>query len=124
MYATNTKLDDIINTAMVTLLLKNDAPIDVTDYRLISLIHSFAKLLAKVLSMRLAAHIDHLISPTQTAFMISKCIHKNFLYVRNIVWLLHCRKLVDYQFNTIYCVSGRLAKYTDSWKKLDRGLHN
>lgn len=64
---------------MVTLLLKKDAPINTVDFRPISLIHSFAELSAKVMSMCLAAHIDHLISLAQSAVMKSKCIHDNFV---------------------------------------------
>ena len=63
-----------------------------SDYRPISLIHSIAKLIAKVLSMRLAPIISTLISPAQTAFQRSKCIHDSFLYVQNCIKALHRRK--------------------------------
>uniref|UniRef100_A0A453KG54 Reverse transcriptase domain-containing protein n=1 Tax=Aegilops tauschii subsp. strangulata TaxID=200361 RepID=A0A453KG54_AEGTS len=44
----------MLNTALVALLPKKDGASSVTDYRPISLIHSVAKLISKVLSMRLA----------------------------------------------------------------------
>jgi hypothetical protein len=40
----------LLNTAFITLLPKKADPIRVKDYRLISLIHSFAKLVAKIMA--------------------------------------------------------------------------
>uniref|UniRef100_A0A453T1I8 Reverse transcriptase domain-containing protein n=1 Tax=Aegilops tauschii subsp. strangulata TaxID=200361 RepID=A0A453T1I8_AEGTS len=42
-----------LNTAFVALLPKKDGAVRMTDFRPISLIHSFAKLITKVLSIRL-----------------------------------------------------------------------
>uniref|UniRef100_A0A453HP01 Reverse transcriptase domain-containing protein n=1 Tax=Aegilops tauschii subsp. strangulata TaxID=200361 RepID=A0A453HP01_AEGTS len=47
-----------LNRAMIILLPKKDGATTVSDFRPISLIHSIAKLIAKVLSMRLAIVID------------------------------------------------------------------
>uniref|UniRef100_A0A452XQY7 Reverse transcriptase domain-containing protein n=1 Tax=Aegilops tauschii subsp. strangulata TaxID=200361 RepID=A0A452XQY7_AEGTS len=47
-----------LNSAMVVLLPKKDGATSMADYRPISLIHSIAKLIAKVLSMRLAPVIS------------------------------------------------------------------
>lgn len=66
---------------MVALLPKKDGDENITVFRPISLINSFAKLLSKALSLRLVAHIDKLISPSQSAFLKTKCIHDSFLYV-------------------------------------------
>lgn len=44
-----------LNSAMITLLPKKDGATCMGDFRPISLIHSIAKLIAKVLSMRLVA---------------------------------------------------------------------
>jgi hypothetical protein len=44
------------------------------DFRLISLIHSFAKLLTKVLAIRLSRCIDQLVSQAQSAFIKRRCI--------------------------------------------------
>lgn len=81
-----------LNSAMIVLLPKKDGATSMADYRPISLIHSIAKLIAKVLSMRLAPVISTLISPAQTAFQRTKCIHDSFLYVQNAVRALHRRK--------------------------------
>lgn len=44
-----------------------------------------AKLIAKVLSIRLVGVLDQIISPAQSAFQKSKGIHDSFLYVQNSV---------------------------------------
>uniref|UniRef100_A0A8R7PTN3 Reverse transcriptase domain-containing protein n=1 Tax=Triticum urartu TaxID=4572 RepID=A0A8R7PTN3_TRIUA len=77
---------------MITLILKKDKATRINEFRPISLIHSIAQLITKVLSMRLASVIDRIISPTQTAFQRKKCIHDSYLYVRNTVRALHRNK--------------------------------
>ena len=81
-----------LNTAVVALLPKKDGVTTINDYRPISLIHSIAKLISKVLSLRLASVIHTLISPAQSAFLRTKCIHDSFLYVQNCIKALHIRK--------------------------------
>lgn len=74
------------------LLPKKNGAQQVGDFRPISLIHSMAKLIAKVLSIRLASVIDQIISPAQSAFQKKKGIHDSYLYVHNTVKQLHRRK--------------------------------
>uniref|UniRef100_A0A453MCK5 Reverse transcriptase domain-containing protein n=1 Tax=Aegilops tauschii subsp. strangulata TaxID=200361 RepID=A0A453MCK5_AEGTS len=80
------------NMAMIVLIPKKDGATRITDFRPISLIHSVTKLITKVLSMRLAAVINRIISPAQTAFQRKKCIHDSYLYVQNTVRALHRNK--------------------------------
>jgi hypothetical protein len=70
----------MLNGALLTLLPKKEFAKQPEDFRPISLIHSFAKLVSKVL----APHIDGLISPAQSAFIKNRCIQDNYLYVRNL----------------------------------------
>lgn len=63
-----------INTVMSALLPKKDIAIDLSHYRPISLIHFMGKLIAKVLSIRLAAVMQDLISPAPSVFEKAKCI--------------------------------------------------
>ena len=51
-----------LNSANVVLLPKKDGAEGIADYRPISLIHAIAKILAKVISMRLAPHMNALVS--------------------------------------------------------------
>lgn len=72
-----------LNHAMIVLLPKKDGATKLSDFRPISLIHSVAKLIAKVLSIRLGGVLDQLISPAQSAFQKKKGIHDSFLYVQS-----------------------------------------
>jgi hypothetical protein len=58
-----------LNGALLTLLPKKEVAELPEDFRPISLIHSFPKLVSKVLVLRLAHHIDGLISNAQSAFI-------------------------------------------------------
>ena len=69
----------MLNSAAVVLLPKKVGVVAINDYRPISLIHSIAKLISKVLFLRLASVIHTLISPAQSAFLRTKCIHDSFL---------------------------------------------
>jgi hypothetical protein len=81
-----------LNGALLTLLPKKEVAESPCDFRPISLIHSFAKLVTKVLALRLSPHIDNLVSNAQSAFIRRRCIQNNFLYVRNLVRTYHHKK--------------------------------
>ena len=51
-----------------------------------------AKLIAKVLSIRLVGVLDQLVSPAQSAFQKKKGIHDNFLYVQNTIRMFQRKK--------------------------------
>lgn len=83
---------DKVNSAFITLLPKKVDASDLQDYRPISLLHSFAKLFAKVLSRRLASKLDDLVDNNQSAFIRSRCIHDNFMLVKQLAIKLHLSK--------------------------------
>jgi hypothetical protein len=83
---------DGINKAQVVMIPKVDVATEPKDFRPISLIHSFAKLLTKVLAIRLSAYIDRLISSSQSAFIRKRCIQDNFVYVRGLARHYHRTK--------------------------------
>lgn len=64
----------------------------VKDYRPISLIHSFAKLVGKVLANRLAPLLPSIVSINQSAFVRGRNIHDNFIVVQQMVKALHKKK--------------------------------
>ena len=78
-----------LNSANVVLLPKKDGAEGISDYRPICLIHAVAKIIAKVLSLRLALHMGALVSHAQSAFIKKRSIHDNFMYVRNFARRLH-----------------------------------
>uniref|UniRef100_A0A453BXQ6 Reverse transcriptase domain-containing protein n=1 Tax=Aegilops tauschii subsp. strangulata TaxID=200361 RepID=A0A453BXQ6_AEGTS len=71
-----------LNQALLTLLPKHAAAHGLRNYRPISLIHIVAKLFAKVLSIRLSAKLDRLVSRNQNAFIPGRSLHDNFVLVK------------------------------------------
>ena len=79
----------LLNSALVALLPKKEGAESIGDFRPISLIHAIAKILAKVMALRLAPLMDTLVSHSQSAFIRTRSIHDNFLFVRNFARKLH-----------------------------------
>ena len=65
----------MINSANIILLPKKDGAEEITDFRPISLIHSFIKIIAKALALRLAPHMNAIVSTNQSAFIKTRSIH-------------------------------------------------
>ncbi|KAM0899738.1 hypothetical protein ACQ4PT_021089 [Festuca glaucescens] len=84
---------EALNEALITLLPKKDGAVDLKDFRPISLVHSFARLLTKVLARRLGPKMDLLVAPNQTAFIRGRCIQDNFLLVKESAKLLHRKQI-------------------------------
>jgi hypothetical protein len=59
----------LLNSAYLTLIPKKDDAISAKDFRPISLIHSFAKLITKILANRLAPLLDSLVAANQSTFI-------------------------------------------------------
>lgn len=89
LYHMNGRGFQCLNEAFVTLLPKRADAATLGDYRPISLIHLMAKLVAKVLSLRLAPRLNELVSSSQSAFISGRCIHDNFMLVQQTVRHLH-----------------------------------
>jgi hypothetical protein len=82
-YHGNDKFFGGLNNAFLTLIPKGEAVASgMKDFRPISLVHSFAKLLAKILAMRLATKMHDLVGPSQSAFIRGRCIQDNFVLVQ------------------------------------------
>jgi len=83
---------NLLNKANIILIPKKEGAEDIRDYRPISLIHGIAKIISKLLALRLTPFINELISPCQSAFIKKRSIHDNFLYVRNLTRKFHRTK--------------------------------
>ena len=59
----------MLNSAYITFIPKKTEADQVKDFRPVSLVHSFAKLVTKMLANRLASRLDQMISPNQSAFI-------------------------------------------------------
>jgi len=57
------------------------------------LVHSFAKLVTKVLANRLAERQNFLVSTNQSAFIRRRCIYDNFILVQQTIKILHQQKV-------------------------------
>ena len=73
---------DRLNRAHIVLIPNMSNTEELWYYRPISLIHLLAKLFAKVLYLRLAPKLPELVSVNQSAFIVGRCIHDNFLLVQ------------------------------------------
>jgi len=82
----------MLNSAFITLIPKNYEAAQVKDFRPISLVHSFAKLVTKILANRLAGRLDEMVSPNQSAFIKRRFIQDNFMLVQQTVKYLHSQR--------------------------------
>lgn len=81
-----------LNSAFLVLIPKKEDAMIVGDYRPISLIHSFAKLVTKILANRLAPRLQNMVASNQSAFIKGASIHDNFILVQHMAKHLHTRK--------------------------------
>lgn len=72
---------------------KKEEALSPIEFRPISLGHSFAKLVTKVLENRLAPMLKELVAANQSAFVQGRCIHDNYMLVQQTIKLLHKRKI-------------------------------
>lgn len=78
-----------LNQALLVLIPKKPDSATLRDFRPIGLIHSFAKLVAKALALRLSPRLSSLVGENQCAFVKKRCIHDNFMLVQQTARFLH-----------------------------------
>jgi hypothetical protein len=78
----------LVKQAYLVLLRKKPEAQEVKDFCPISLIHSFSKLVSKVLSARLAQHMNDLVQPNQSKFIKERAIHDKIYAHRHACILL------------------------------------
>jgi len=83
---------EALNSAYITLLPKKEGAEQPKDFRPISLVHSFAKLVTKLLANRLAPRLQQIVSPYQSAFIKGRFIQDNFMLVQQTARFLHQQK--------------------------------
>jgi hypothetical protein len=83
---------DKVNNAFITLVPKKIWANHVKDCRQISMVHSSAKLVTKLLANRLAGKLNEMVSPIQSAFIKGRFIQDNFMLVQQIARFLHHQK--------------------------------
>ena len=83
----------MLNSVFLTLIPKKKAADQVKDFRPISLIHSFAKLVTKILANQLARKLHDLVANNQSVFVKGRCIQDNFMLVQQTARFFHQQKL-------------------------------
>jgi mannosylglycoprotein endo-beta-mannosidase len=73
---------DRLNVALIMLLPKKEGAVDLKDFRPISLVHSFARLLTKVVARWLAPRMPEFVDDNQTVFIHGRSIQDNFTLVQ------------------------------------------
>jgi hypothetical protein len=86
---------ELLNSAYLTLIPKKVEALEAKDFRPISLVHSFAKLVTKMMANHLAPLLDRLVATNQSAFTRGRCIHDNFMLVQQTIKVLHHRKIAS-----------------------------
>ena len=81
-----------LNQALITLLPKSPEASTVFDFRPICLVHSMPKIASKLLTARLRPRMGELVQANQSAFIQGRCLHDNFLLVRQMARSLHRMK--------------------------------
>ncbi|WVZ91916.1 hypothetical protein U9M48_038027 [Paspalum notatum var. saurae] len=82
----------LINSANIILIPKKVGADTVGDFRPISLIHSFIKIITKILALWLAPRMNEIVSVYQSAFIKRRSIHDNFMAVRGVIRRYHRNK--------------------------------
>nr|XP_034580478.1 uncharacterized protein LOC117843854 [Setaria viridis] len=83
----------MLNSAYITLMPKRSDAEQVKDFIPISLVHSFAKLVTKILANRLASRLDEMVSCNQkSAFIKKRFIQDNYMLVQQTVRFLYSQK--------------------------------
>jgi hypothetical protein len=83
---------DKLNRALITLIPKKQEALTPGDYRPISLVHSFSKLFSKIIANRLRPRLGELVSMNQSAFVKGRCLHDNFMLVRQVARKINQRR--------------------------------
>jgi hypothetical protein len=82
----------VLNAAYITLVPKKEVAEQPKDFRPISLVHSFAKLVRKIMANRLADRLNEMVSPIQSAFINGRFIQDNFMLVQQTARFLQQQK--------------------------------
>jgi hypothetical protein len=78
-----------LNDSYMVLLRKKAETAEIKGYRSVSLTHSFGKLVAKCLAVRLSMVLDKLVHANQSAYIRGRSIHDNFRTVQLTCQPLH-----------------------------------
>jgi hypothetical protein len=78
-----------LNSTFIAFILKNNNPKCVNEFRPISLCNVLYKIVSKVLANRLKKALPHIISPTQSVFILGRLITDNILVAYETLHTMH-----------------------------------
>lgn len=81
-----------LNQAIISLIPKKPDACRIGDFRPISLLHSIAKIIAKLIASKLCPWMGELVQINQLAYIPGRNLHDNFLLVRQVARNLHKKK--------------------------------
>ena len=82
-----------LNNALIVLLPKKVGALPPGDFWPITMVHSFAKLVSKLMALRLTPRLQHIIAKNQNAFIRNITIHDNFKYVQRAAVMIRKKKI-------------------------------
>jgi hypothetical protein len=82
-----------LNSSYIILIPKKMDASLAGDFRPISLIHSVAKLVTKLLANRLGPRLHEFVESNQSSFIRGRSIHDNFMLVQQSIKSLHKKKV-------------------------------
>jgi hypothetical protein len=82
-----------LNNGLIVLLPKKPDAVTPGDFRPIAMVHSFGKLVSKILALRLAPFMPCLVSTNQTAFVRKRSILDSYKYVQCAAAVFRRRKI-------------------------------
>ncbi|WVZ62402.1 hypothetical protein U9M48_012158 [Paspalum notatum var. saurae] len=82
-----------LNNGLIVLLPKKSDASQPSDFRPIAMIHSFGKLVSKILATCLAPLLSGLVSCNQTAFVRGRALHNSYKYVQCAAAFFRRKKL-------------------------------
>ena len=79
------KVPDYLNRTLIVLIPKIQGPKTIGNYRSISLCNTIYKIISKVIVARLRPHLEHLVSPYQSAFVPGRRGADNVIIVQELI---------------------------------------
>ncbi|WVZ55317.1 hypothetical protein U9M48_005990, partial [Paspalum notatum var. saurae] len=83
-YLGNGRGFESLNNGLIVLLPKTVGAEHPADFRPIAMVHSFGKLVSKLLASRLAPRLPQLVSCNQTAFIRGRTLHDSYKFVQSL----------------------------------------
>lgn len=110
----NSKLCKCMNNTFISLIPKVGNPVDICEYRPISLVSSVYKIIAKVLANRLGKKLEKVISKKQSAFIVNRNILDGVLIANEVIDEAKKRKSKIFMFK----IDFEMAYDSVSWEFL------